>query len=186
MIFITPFGLGCLQKKIWERRRSTVPIKLFHAYCGKNKIELERDEVFPFTDWACVRILNVGGAGLISNIQFYGSREEALRELAAPTPQNETKLFIDLNAGFFETSRPVGYPDVKIIWIRPWVDRWATEYTDQFIADLIALEAFEEAKRTGGRSTCGIWVWLLVNNEKRRLMRFSLITADGVVFEKRF
>jgi len=187
---ITPFGFGRVNLKEREflTNRGSVAVALETPFLGNKLMDLTRDEVFIFSDWAAVRVLNITAHGLFSNLQFYESRASAEALLTAPVPPDETILFLDLQSGRFKINHRFGVLTKSII-IRPWVDRWAKEMTTPFELITNAREAFrKETKETAGTSG-GIATVIHLDTEGRgNILGFCLTVPPplGVVFQKEF
>ena len=89
MRVVTRFGFGEAE----SLDQAPIAVLLDKPFLGQPKMHLEKGEVFIFSEWAVVRVLNIMGRGLFSNLQFYGSRASAAARLNFPAPPDETAFF---------------------------------------------------------------------------------------------
>jgi len=189
MRVITRFGLGTAEDGC---ATPTVEVKLDKPFLDKPFITLERaSEIFPWSDWATVRVLNVDGIGFISNIRLHLPTAWAHRYLQEPGPPNETTFFLDLTSGNGELNRELGGLAGNFVWMNPWLDRWAPERTECFEEQESAVRAFAERREQMVGGT-GIACSLLLDIRRQprvvKLLWFYVLTEDshGPVFEKKF
>ncbi|GEM_PF-4141000 len=117
MRVITPFGFGDISE---SRRTGNVQVELDQPFLGDKVMTLDAgSQVFPFTEVAVARILNISGAGWFSNLQFHKAPKE---QFFLPTPPDETTFFLSLASGDFLVNRELGTLAQKALWIQPWVD----------------------------------------------------------------
>jgi len=153
MKIITPFGFGKTVglAGVSLADQESITVNLDKPFLGKTKTTLEKGQVFLFSDWAVIRVLNISGHGWFSNLQFYGSKASAEATLAIPTPPDETTFFLNLRSGKFKVNRRLGIMAENSLIMKPWIDRWAEERTATFDSVSKARKAFrEEIKRSAG------------------------------------
>ncbi|KKU91780.1 MAG: hypothetical protein UY23_C0001G0386 [Candidatus Jorgensenbacteria bacterium GW2011_GWA1_48_11] len=113
MRVITRFGFGTVNSLGYPDSR--VKVQLDEPFFGQESQILERlGEIFPWGDWAIVRVINSGPNSIISNIQFYPIRGEAWEDLQKPGPSNETKFLLDLETGQTLVNHALGVPGPEI------------------------------------------------------------------------
>lgn len=186
MRVITHLGLGEVED--WPSEETQVTVLLDKPFLGENPILLSKTEVFLLSDTVVVRVLNVTGIGWLSNMQFHDSPMEAREFLIHPTPPDETTFFLDLKSGEFEVNRELGFVVGKVLWLQPWLDRWAPERSRYDFGDVYpAIKAFENDKKKLAGAT-GIHGSMLLDIENSRLVWLYLAVAppQGVIFEKKF
>ncbi len=186
---ITAFGIGTIVEGSLSGHEAII-VSLDKPFLDKNQIRMGEKEVFPFSDWVIVKVLNVAGHGVFSNLQFYTSKADAEVMLTLPTPPDETIFLIDLQSGGFKTNHPLGLfaQPQQSFFMRPWLDRWAKERTTETF-NLIseARKAFrKEIANTAG--AVGISSFIHLDSQDGNVLGFCLIVPPphGVIFEKEF
>lgn len=190
MRVITRFGFGTVEKLGYPDSR--VKVQLDEPFFGQETQVLERlGEIFPWGNWAIVRVVSTDRNGIISNIQFYPLRGDAWEELQKPGPSNETKFLLDFETGQTLVNHELGILAQEFIVINPWIDRWAMERTELFEEEEEAITAFGERlkKVVSGAGVCASL--LLDVREKLRpklLWLYVLVEGNfkGPIFEKKF
>lgn len=185
MRVITPFGFG----ETASLKESPITVVLDEPFLDQKQIGMDKREVFLFSPWAVVKVLNIMGHGWFSNLQFHGSRAEAEMMLDFPSPPDETTFFLDLDSGSFKVNRDLGILAQNSFIMKLWVDRWAKEHTETFAFISKARESFREEKKESGGTTGGIEAFIHLDGEGggNVLGFYLLITVPrGVVFEKEF
>lgn len=180
MRVITPFGFGEVEKL---PESGSITVDLEQSFLGKSSMWLDRiSQVFPFTDFAVVRVLNITGSGWFSNLQF---QRESQPYPSVFTPPDETTFLLHVLTGHFSVDRELGILAQKFLWIQPWVDRWSVERSTPLDDGDVARAVFDvERKRTVG--SLGIQASILLDMRAQKISRFCLMIAppQGVVYEK--
>jgi len=192
MRVITPFGFGetvGLEEKEKLEDQKSIEVILDKPFLEQTQMKLEKGEVFLFSDWAVVRVLNVTAHGWFSNLQFHNSQAGAEAMLIIPTPPDETTFFLNLQSGRFKVNRNLGIVAQHSLIMKPWVDRWAEERTEIF--DLIseARKAFRKEKESIAGTSEGIEAFVHLDSEGGgNILGFYLVvpSPNGVIFEKEF
>lgn len=188
MRVITRFGFGEADR---YGDGPLVEVKLDEPWLHEHSMKLHRrDEVFLWSDWATVRVLNVEGAGFFSNIRCHPTREDAERQLRGAGPPNETTFFLDLTTGEAEVNRRLGLSARKFLLLNPWLDRWARERTwlPTRLDRAVRLFTRRRDRLVGGT---GIFCPLLLDvreQPKARLLWFTLLVEgnlEGPIFERK-
>jgi len=184
MRVVTHLGFG----EVENLDEQHISVLLDEAFLGQNPMTLSKEEVFLFSDWAIVKVLNITAHGWFSNLQFYPSKESAEAQLSKPSPPDETTFFLDLESGRFTCNRQLGLLVKGPLWIQPWIDRWTEEQSTPFTYIHEALTAFQMAKESLAGSM-GIQASALLEREGGgTVLAFYVAIAppQGVIFEKEF
>lgn len=185
MQIITQHGFGELEKK---QEAGYTRVLLEKPFIGKKHLVLGEKESFRFSDWAVARVLNIGGAGWFSNLQFHRSKSDALEQIfVVPAPPDETLFLFDLDSGRVKISQTVGIPGEDYIWMKPWIDRWIREDTKCFERGSEATAAFKNERDSLGGTSGGIACNALFDVRKQELLWFYITVPPplGVIFEKK-
>ncbi|MDP3948540.1 MAG: hypothetical protein Q8Q17_01170 [bacterium] len=154
----------------------------------------QRRDVYEFGEYMVIRVVNVNGMGVYSNILPFGQPISAHRVYNTTAPGGETKFLLNLVTGAFEVSNQLGLLANQFLHLKPWLDRWGRELSAVPSSDNYSLEMEtatlrfdrweKECSGTGG----GIFAPVLLDLEKMRVLRFAIaVTVNrGVVFSKRF
>jgi hypothetical protein len=192
MRVVTPFGFGetvGLKEKEILVNQGPITVILDKPFLNQNQVRLEKGEVFLFSDWAVIKVLNITGHGWFSNLQFYNSKADAETMLVLPTPPDETTFFLNLQSGRFGVNRHLGILAQYSLILKPWVDRWAKERTETFKYISEAREAFRKEKNSISGTSGGIEVVVHLDSEGGgNILGFYLVVPSppGVIFEKEF
>jgi len=184
MRVVTPHGFG----EVESLDEQQISVTLDQVFLEQNPILLDREQVFLFSDWTIVRVLNITAHGWFSNLQFYPSKESAEAQLSMPSPPDETRFFLDLESGRYTCNRSLGLLVNGPLEIAPWVDRWAEErsVTHRLIEE--ARIAFRRDKERLAGST-GIQASALLEQEGGgTILAFYLAVAppQGVIYDREF
>lgn len=175
---ITPFGFGKADLDTQEQR---IPVELDVPFLGeKTRILDRRSEIFLYSSWAVVRILNISGEGWFSNLQFYSSIEEARRISRNPAPPDETRFCLDLLEGTFEIDQSLGLLAGEAILVQPWVDRWAREetYPTEDLGN--AISVFESQALSIDAVSGGILSQILLDLKNSKILRFRILVPPSL------
>jgi len=189
MRVITRFGFG--EVTDWEGRDPSVDVALEKAWLGKHSMTLDRvGEVFPWSEWATVRVTNMERFGIFSNIRFHPTREDAQRQLREPGPPNETTFFLDFVTGNAGLNRRLGRAAEHFLVLNPWLDRWAPERTKCFKELDPAVRTFAEQRENlvDGEGVCSSLLLDVREQPQARLLWFILLVEgnmNGPIFEKK-
>lgn len=186
MRVITPFGLGELEIEEWEP--PIVRVNLDKPFLEKHALFLDKiSEVFCLSNFAAVRVLNISGSGWFSNLQFHDCPSDARKLLFKNySPPDETTFYLDLKNGSVEVNRELGFAAQKMLWINPWLDRWAIEKAIHSSDYSSTLKLFKEEKEKTAGTTGGIRGSVLLDIENKKILWCYLFIATGVVWEKKF
>jgi len=190
MRIITQFGFGEANVEGGSLSGQKVMVNLDEPFQGQSQIGLWEGECFLFSDWVIVKVLNVAGHGVFSNLQFYASKADAEALLALPTPPDETIFLIDLQSGGFKTNHPLVGLSVQFqysFFMRPWLDRWAEERTETFNLISEARKKFRnEVESIAG--AVGISSLIHFDRYSENVLGFCLVVPppQGVIFKKEF
>ncbi len=179
MRVITHLGFG---DSIREDPNDMVVVRLDEPFLGVQDQIFRKDEMFIFTDWALLRVLNISGGGLFSNLQFFPSQQTAQIALMSPSPPDETRFLIDLRSPDVQINQSLNSSE-DYQEIHSWVDRWAPERGTLYEDGRQAIACFDEdAARLGGAT--GIQASLLIDLEKQRLLRFFIAVGppQGTIY----
>jgi len=183
---ITPYGFGVIGDH--DVASSSDEVTLDRPFLNEKTLRLNRvSEVFPFGDFAVARVLNISGHGWFSNLQFHVTRQDTLSRLYLPSPPDETAFFLNFTTGKAEWNRDLGISAGNVMWMWPYVDRWAVERTRVFDDRERALRQFHR-KRSLLHGASGIATSLLLDVENSLILWFFIAVAPppGVIFEKKF
>lgn len=158
-----------------------VKVELDHPFFGRRGQIFQEKEVFLFSRWALLRVLNISGAGLFSTMQFYPSPEAAWVALGGSTPPDETKIFIDLESLRIGFNRRLLAEDYLLV--NTWIDRWAKEMGAPFEEEGEAVSFFEEEQKCLA-GAMGIGASALLDIRKHKLLRLYLAVAPppGIIY----
>lgn len=191
MRVITRFGFGEAQLS-FPARDENIAVHLDKTFRGGETMDLHRiAEVFPFTDYATVRVINTSSptkkGPFFSNLQFHLSPTEAERLLSIPTPVDETTLVLNLENGTFKANRTFSVLPEGTIALAPWVDRWAPGPPMAFGDVVSGVEVFDHVRETFTPASDVISSGILLNILEGRVMRFFIAIGppQGVIFEKK-
>ena len=185
MRVVTPFGFG----ETINLKEKFIIVALDKPFLDQDQMGLEKGEVFLFSNWATIKVLNITAHGWFSNLQFHESRASAEMILASPTPPDETTFFLDLQFGRFRVNRDLGILAQHSLIMKPWVDRWAEERTKTFGLISEARKAFHKEKDSVAGTSGGIEAFVHLDGEGGgNILGFYLIVPPphGVIFEKEF
>jgi hypothetical protein len=202
MRVITPFGFGeasgssnRLSNQLIAGDEIVVALERKDDPLGAD-MRLKRSEVFPFGNFLVVRVANVSGVGIASNILPFPNHTDACVFYGSPCPGGETRFFLDLCGGHFLQSQWLCFPPVRYLHLQTWMDRWAREQSaipnyaeDETDEDREVLcQAFDEWESSMAGTGGGIYAPALLDLEKGEILRFAIaVTATrGVVFSKKF
>ena len=183
---ITPYGFGVIGGH--ELASHSGEVTLDEPFLNEKTLRLDLvSDVFPFGNFAVARVLNIGGHGWVFNIQVPITRQDALSRLYLPSPPDETAFFLNFTTGKAEWNRDLGILAGNVIWMWPYVDRWAVERTRVFDDRERALRQFHR-KRSLLHGASGISTSLLLDVENGAMLWFFVAVAppQGVIFEKKF
>lgn len=158
-------------------------VLLDQPFLGKREQTMNRREVFPSTQKAVIRVLNISGVGIVSNLRFIEDTPEHYRPPFG-TPPDETHFVFDLKTGQAEASQALGFMTEPYLLMRPFADRWAPERSSMFEREDEAIAAFDaELERLAG--SMGIGTMALFSTHEGRLLRFNIIimTPQGVIYD---
>ena len=194
MRVITEFGLGTVND--WpENPDQLVSVNQSALHPRGRVIDLSRNkvprrflrrEVLPLTDYAVIRVINVTGLGIASNLQFYDSKTAAKAVFDDPKPVGETRFLLNLKDSTFQLNYELGFAAVEdCLWLQPWVDRWGIERSGYLDRDEPALEKFDAWREETGGTTGGILASAFLDIPKKQILRFCIVVATprGVVYE---
>ena len=141
-----------------------------------------RREVFPLTDYAVVRVINLGVA---SNLLFYDSETSAKAVFDDPKPADETRFLLNLKDLAFQLNYELGFAVENYLWLQPWVDRWGIERSGCLDIDEPTLEKFDSWREETASTTGGILASVFLDIPKRRILRFCIAVSApyGIVYE---
>lgn len=183
---ITPYGFGVVSGR--ELATSSCEVALDEPFLNEKTLRLNPgSEIFPFDVFAVARVLNISGHGWFSNLQFHVTRQEALSRLYLPSPPDETAFFLNFTTGKAEWNRELGVLAGSVLWMQPFVDRWAAEKTRVFDDQKEALRQFRR-NRSLLYGASGISASLLLDVKNGAILWFFIAVAppQGVIFEKKF
>lgn len=192
MRVVTPFGFGetiGLEEKETLANQKFITVILDKPFLDQTQMRLEKGEVFLFSDWAIVRVLNITAHGWFSNLQFHDSQASAEMTLTSPTPPDETTFFLNLQSGRFRVNRDLGMLAQHSLIMKPWVDRWAEERTENFNLIAEARKAFRKEKESIAGTSGGIEAFVHLDSEGGgNILGLYLVVPSphGVIFEKEF
>lgn len=177
MRVLTHLGFGSMIAS----KDPAVRVELDHPFLGKREQVFQEKEIFLFSPWALLRVLNISGAGLFSTMQFYPSPEAAWVALGGSTPPDETKIFIDLESLCIGLNRRLHVEDY--LFVNTWVDRWGKERGESFEEEKEALSRFEEEQEHLA-GAAGIGVSVLLDIRKRKLLRLfvAVMPPPGIIY----
>ena len=185
MRVVTQFGFGEAE----SLNQESVAVILDEPFLDQKRMNLEKGEIFLFSEWAVLKVLNITGHGWFSNLQFYDFQASAEAMLTIPTPPDETSFFLNLQTGRFKVSRHLGILAQHSLIMKPWVDRWARERTETFNLISEAREAFRKEKESIAGTSGGIEAFVHLDSEGGgNILGFYLVvpSPNGVIFEKDF
>lgn len=185
---ITAFGIGTIVEE-FSSGFEAVRVTLDKPFLGESQIRMGKNEVFLFSDWAIVKVINIAGHGCFSNLQFCDSQVSAEAMLDFSTPPDETIFFLDFQSGRFRVNHQLGLLARHSIIIKPWVDRWAPERTESFNLIAQACEEFLVEKESLAGTTAGIGAFVHLGSEGGgNILGFyiAIPSPQGVIFEKEF
>jgi hypothetical protein len=180
---ITRFGFGRITRKGELASR----IKLEKPSLGRKIVELNnRSEIFNFSDYAVLMVINAPQA-VLSNVQFYQSKEKAREIFSLPWPPDQSCYLLDFEKRKFEMNfQPGLYIQEGVSWQSAWVDRWGQN-------EILNFPSISEAKnflslylKTTGGTSCGIHFSVLLEMETRKILAYVLLTEAGVTLAKNF
>lgn len=190
MRIITHLGFGRIDTDTLPSRLSIEPIevKLEQPFLGKQIVHLSRQEVFQFGVWAIIRILNVGGVGILSNLLFFPSKKEALDYFETPSPPDETRFLVDNLDGSVESDQILGFGTGEFLIVRPWINCWAPERSSMFESQDEAIAGFDDEKSLLAGTSGGISATALFSTRDGKILRFSVSIAppQGIILEYLF
>ncbi len=183
MRVITSYGLGEVNDIEWKGGASFVTVRLEKPFYDRNMMEMERKDVYIISDWAIVRVINVTGYDIFSNLQFFPSWKEAKEAFSNPAPPDETVFLLHLEEGIFDVNCCLQEDNMII---KPWVDRWAKERTEIYESSSEAKSAFHREELEISGTTGGIASF--INLEKKRILGFfiTIPIPNGMVVKKSF
>jgi len=182
---ITPFGFGRAGE---INQQGKVSVQLDEPFLGKNPLMLDSiGQVFLFSDSAIIRVLNISGAGLFSNLQFHLSPPDWQWAFQNSSPPDETKFLLDLDHGVFTANRQLGFLAQDYLALYPWVDRWGPERTVTYEHMAEAVNGFADQRENLCGAT-GIHASLLLDIQLKRILWFYLTInpPQGVIYEEKF
>lgn len=193
---VTELGLGTITaadqieiKK--DRELSIIKVDLdIPAYEGK-VIKLRGEQIFELTDYAIVRIINVNGAGVFSNLQFCKSIAELYVAYKSPKPQGETRFALELNTGKFSLDSTLGIVVERYLWLQPFLDRWVREQSESLYCgrgEDPTVKEFDHWKSGCCGTSGGIFCPSFLDLNHERILRFCIAVqaTRGIVFEKNY
>jgi len=184
MRVVTPCGLGNTDEDV--DFTGILEVKLDESFAGQEVHELQAGtEVFPFTEWAVVRVLNVSGVGYISNFQFQESPINHSFPWTFPVLPDEVTFFLELTTGKLIVNQELGLLAQDFMMIRPWVDRWGRERAEVFKTREEAIAGFrKELKEVAG--SAGLSSAILIDVQNEKLLSFALfaMTVHGPIYMK--
>ena len=181
---LTSYGFGKITVK---KSASTCEVSLEQPFLGRSVMMASTtDEIFPFTNTALARVLNIRDRGYFSNLQFL-EQEVADAQFRMFAPPNETRFFLDLEGGTFQVRPELGMLFYPTLIMRPWIDRWAVERSNYGAGLEQALVGFQEEKEslTGAGGICA---GILLNTSQQKIISLYILLPPphGVIFEKTF
>lgn len=181
MRVITPYGLGDAA----DFDQPVIEVAMGQGSPEPTLRLVRYAEVFPLTDFAAVRVVNLLGRPH-SNLQFHFTREFTQRMLTMPSPPDETTFAVDLAAGTFAVNRTL-QTDRPALLIRPWLDRWGEDRGRPF-ADAAAAVAAFDAEHAECAGACGIACSLVLDLPARRVLGFAAYAYPpaGTLIHRRF
>lgn len=186
---VTAIGLGEIDP---GEHPGTLPTVHLNAPCTLEQPArvMAESEVFPFSDFALVRVVNATGVGVISNLQFLASYAELEQAFVSPRPPDETRFALDLERGSFSQT-PLGFAVERYLWLQPWLDRWSKEMSGhQYLEreEDPTPQEFDQWQAQCGGTGGGIFCPAFLDIDDRQILRFAIaVTAPrGVVFCRRF
>lgn len=192
MRVITNIGLGIVDD--WpENPNQMVSVSLDPPHQRGKVVELLRKapqkflrrDIFPLTDYAVARVIDVTGLGIASNLLFYDSEISAKAVFDDPKPVDETRFLLNLKDLTFQLNYELGLAVENYLWLQPWVDRWGIERSGYPNRDEPTLEKFDTWREETAGTTGGIFTPAFLDIPRRRILRFCIaVTASyGVVYE---
>ncbi len=191
---ITEKGLGIVENWL-ENPYQTVVVKFFPSKEGKiiwleKPTKFLRKEVFPLTDYALVRIINITGLGILSNLQFYDSELSAKEIFNCPHPNNEILLLLNLGSLTFQVNYDLGLAIGNYLWLNPRIDKWDLEKTGYTLGyineDEPTLDKFDSWKEeTEGTLNGGLFSAIFLNIPNKKIIRFCIVgpKPKGIIYE---
>lgn len=184
MRVITTLGLGTAAGS-YPRDGAPLAVTLDLPYLGSQIATLAwGQEAFPLSSYPVIRVLNVDGVGLVSNLRFRPSWTSARYETVTPHPPDETIFALNLKDGSIESTLLNRLPNVAALSVVTWLDRWAPERGRQWPTVAEALSDWEETTERLAGTSGGISASALLDLTAGRLLRFSLTVPPpaGTVF----
>ncbi len=188
---ITHLGFGSYEPIGGILNTDVMEVTLDEPFLGEKKQMVSRRERFTFSPWGVIRVINVGGVGILSNLQFLpGVLQEAAYLHRLQVPPDETHFVFDLEtcAGKVWPSQSLGLAADNYLIMRPWIDRWGRENNPLFDGTGFdsqpeALRAFEqEIDRLAGAT--GISSMVLYSVQEQKILRLCIAIAppQGIVY----
>lgn len=185
MRVITSFGFGEVENCDGEHAEVT----LDEAFLDERKVTLDCiSEISLFSPFAVVRVLNVSGAGWLSNLRFHPTSDSCMSIFKQSTPPDETSFFLNLETGDAISNRTLGLLAQDFLWIQPWLDRWDIERSETFQDKHTALESFRAHKEQLAGTSGGISANVLLDTQSKKMLHFhlSVTPPQGIIFSKDF
>ena len=150
--------------------------------CHRLEHRMPRDEVCEFGTTALIRVLNITGAGLFSNMQFYSSADLARTVFSAPGPPDETRFWIDLETSHVARNRSWSSSLFDCVRFEPRIDGWTTERGGSLNFRNKALESFEDDLRFVYSRAGRISGSVLIDLEQMRLLGLGIIAGARLIY----
>lgn len=180
---ITRFGFG----EIIEEGQSKSSLKLDMPFLGEEIKSFDnRSEIFNFSDYAVLMVINTPQA-MLSTAIYFPTQEKAKEIFNLHWPPDQCCYLLDFKNLTFELNfQPGLLINEGFNWQSAWLDRWGKN-------DIYNLSSTEEAgtfiesfRKTMLATSIGITISVLLAMENKKILSYIVMAETGIVLDRGF